>query len=303
MVIHHAVRRIKPRVCGPCVGIFAVLLLACGPSGRDSLESEPVFEISEGDWRVEQISVSPSGSRLAVSTSSSTRAPGARILLVDLDAGSVSEVYFSSAAREEFVKNNRPGLIAARWRSNGVSVRFPAARLRMSFLNPSSYQKGSPSFLPAVAVGSRAWLEVLRSADGGWEGRLDDSQEALAQPPPKLDSIDPRLTIRWLGKGKFELIDAERGGRTLSRFRGWTWYHLETATIDPTSQWIAVTVSREAIFSHGARALLIERETGRRYVLEGDLLGPLHFRPNYREVLGISRSPGGRHHKVVRWSF
>ena len=81
---------------------------------------------------------------------------------------------------------------------------------------------------------------------------IDDSPETVARPRPRPDSIDPRLSVRWHGRGSFDLIDTERAGRTITGFQNRpVWYHLVSAAVSPNGEWIGLTIGREAFFSHG----------------------------------------------------
>lgn len=258
--------------------------------------------VQEAEWELAQLSVSQLGSWAAVAATSATGRPGVRLFLVNLDTLAVSEAAPSGDAQAQLAANSKPGMSVAEWAADERSVRFPAATVYPSTLNPASYHSGKPSYDRAVAVGARAWLEIRQSPAEDWKVALDDSPQAMAQPSPKPDSIDSRLGVRWLAKGSFELTDAERGGAAITRLSGMTWYHLRTATISPTGDWIAITVNREAFFSHGRRGLLVERATGRRFVLEDDVLGSLQFRPGHHEILGISRARS-RNGDLVRWRY
>jgi len=293
------VRRSAARLC--FVALLAADSIACGPEGSRSLEAERIPVVDEHGWRVSDVSLSPSGQWAAVSAASANDRLGFRLFLVDLDTLTVAEATPSRDAEAQLIANRKPGLIAADWIANGSELRFPAGSVEPSWIL-GAYQSATPTYQRSATVGSRAWFEVARSAAGLWTLRLDDSPATLAQPRVEAHSIDPRLAIRWLARGSFELLDSERGGRVITTFRGITWYHLGTATMAPGGDWIALTVGREAAFHHGSRGLLVERSTGRRTVLGDLVVGALHFHPTRREIYGVSKE-GGPEWVLVRWRY
>jgi len=250
---------------------------------------------------VSEVSLSPNGQWAAVSATSSSDRLGFRLFLVDLDTSALAEATPSRDAEAQLIANRKPGLIAADWIASGSELRFPAGNVEPSWIL-GAYQSESPTYQRSATVGSRAWFQVARSAAGLWALELDDSPATLAQPRVEAHSIDPRLTIRWLARGSFELLDKERGGRVITTFRGVTWYHLGTATIAPGGDWLALTVGREAAFHHGSRGLLVERSTGRRTVLGDLVVGALHFHPTRREIYGVSKE-GGQERALMHWRF
>ncbi|MCZ7651861.1 MAG: hypothetical protein M5U13_12155 [Thermoanaerobaculia bacterium] len=284
---------------------FVVLLgagsITCGPGGGRSLEAERIPVTDEPGWRLSELSLSPNGQWAAVSAASSSERLGFRLFLIDLGTLTASEATPSRDAEAQLVANREPGMVTAVWAANGSELRFAAGRVEPSWIL-GAYQSETPTYQRSVTVGSRAWFRVAGTAAGHWALELDDSPATVERPPVEAHSIDPRLTIRWLGRGSFDLLDQERGGRVITTFRGITWYHLDTATIAPGGDWIALTVGREAAFHHGSRGLLVERATGRRTVLGDLLVGALHFHPTKREIYGVSKE-GGPEWELVRWRY
>ena len=90
----------------------------------------------------------------------------------------------------------------------------------------------------------------------------------------------------------------------MARFRApGTKIQLFTAKFSPDESWIGLTVRREASFSLGERAFLVERSTGRRLELGDSLVGPLRFHPTRREVFGLVWSTATGGGRLVRWTY
>ena len=284
------------------IAIPCLFWIGCGPSGDRSVSGVPVPVLDDQAWGLTDLSLSPDGRTAAVSAASSTERAGFRLFLVNLDTLVAFEAQPSFDATAQLIAETRPGLIAGNWDSEGTHLRFPAGNVEPSSLL-AAYQDGMPKYQQSVTIGSKAWFEVTMAGRDTWVIDIDDSPETIARPRPRPDSIDPRLSVRWHGRGSFDLIDIERGGRTITSFRSrLVWFHLVSAAVSPDGEWIGLTIGREAFFSHGRRGLLVERATGRRLLLGDEIRGPLNFRPFHREVYGVSGASPNRA-ELLRWRY
>jgi len=249
---------------------------------------------------VTDVSLAPNGRWAAVSATSHTKRPGFRLFLLDLETSSVQEAKPTADATARILTEPSPGVRAMQWSDNGLT--FPAPRLEPTDFWPN-FETGQMERQPGVAIGSRSWYVV--ALDGGSVGALElnDSAEAAMLDIPIPENVDPRLDARIHSKSSLDLIDGEAGGRRITSFRAFGLeLQLATASLSPAGDWIGLTLRRELGYMLGAQAFLVERATGRRYILGKGLLGPLRFHPTRREVYGISwdRSP---RHDLVRWRY
>ncbi len=284
------------------IALVCLFWIGCGPSGDRSVSGFSIPVLDDPPWGLTDLSISPDGTTAAVTAISSTERPGFRLFLLNLDTLVAFEAQPSFNAKAQLIAETRPGMIAAVWDAVGTHLRFPAGSVEPSSLL-AAYQDGLPKYQQSVTIGSKAWFEVTMAEPDSWVIDLDDSPEAVARPRPRLDSIDSRLSVRWHGRGSFDLIDTEHAGRTISSFRNrFVWYHLVSAAVSPDGAWIGLTIGREAFFSHGRRGLLVERATGRRLLLGDEIRGPLNFRPFHREVYGVSGASPNRA-ELRRWRY
>ncbi len=283
-----------------CLILLGFGALSCGPGGKQSSRAERVPVVNEPGWAVADLSLSPNGRWVAVSASSTTNRPGFRLFVLDLQSGSLQEAKPTPDATARILTEPTPGMRGMVWSENRLT--FPAPRLEPTHLWPN-FETGEMERQRGIAIGSRSWYVV--TIEGGKVGalELDDSDEAAMRDVSIPEDVDPRLNARVRSKSSLDLLDEEAGGRKITSFRALGMnLHLSTASLSPAGDWVGLTLNREVGFMLGAKAFLVERATGRRYVLGESILGPLRFHPTRREIYGVSweRAP---QHDLVRWRY
>ena len=281
--------------------LIALALVSCGPGSDAYIRGQRIPIVDDPAWRVWEFSLSPDGSRAAVAVRSHFKEPAFRLFALDLRTNSVREIVPSQDATAQLLLESRPGLNAAEWTREGVTLRFPAGCVSPSQLWPN-FETGGTVVQAGVTVGSRAWFTVNLAREGPLSLELDNSATALSIPRQEPDSVDPRLGLHTTSKQRFDILDLERSGASFRMHGGVMHIELLSATISADGRWIGAVISREASFSSPSRGFLIERATGRLTLLGDGIVSLLRFHPTRHEVYGVSEGISDST-ELVRWRY
>ena len=243
------------------VTICTIGSVTCGPRGDRAVQGEELLAFDDPGWRLSDVSLSPRGRWAAVAATSSTHRPGFRLFVLDLESHTTTEAEPTADATARILTEPNPGTRVMEWTEAGL--RFPAPRVEPTYLR-LNLQTLKTYLDEGIALGSPSWYFVPIASGEIGKLELDESMEAAERQIPIPANVDSRLDVLVRSRSSFDLIDRENGGRLLARFRApGTKIQLFTAKFSPDESWIGLTVRREASFSLGERAFLVERSTGR----------------------------------------
>ncbi len=183
-----------------------------------------------------------------------------------------------------------------------TELRFPAPRVEPENLWIRG-KTGEAYREPGTVIGSRSWYHVALDGEGTRQLELDESPETASRAIRIPTNVDARLDVRAHSRSDLEVVDAERGARTVARLRAFmVWIDLRTATLSPDGHWVGLTVAREVFGNLGPRGFVFRRDGGERTELGDGIYSPLAFHPSKRQVYAISEAAGSRR-TLVRWQF
>lgn len=289
---------------GALLALVAAWIVAsgCGPGASRRLAGERLLDVEDPRWRLNEVAISPDG-RWAAAAALGSPDHGPRIFLVDLESGRSFEALPTRDARAEFLIEAHPGIEAMEWDEGGTQVRFPARYIGRGGTVVSNSPSGRKVELDPVLPRNAPWLEVHLVDGHPGDLVVNDSREARMRPVNLPVEFDPRLKVEIHSRSNFDLLDHERGGRRIARFRGYmNWLNPDTASISPDGNWVAITVGREAFGFKGARGFLLDRQSGKRGILADWIVYGVRWHPSRRELFGVEKDSDGRW-VLMRWRY